>query len=191
MFAADRIMEERAREGGPIRVAMVGSGPLARVIALQLATDLPDVRLVAIADDDLEAARSVCAAAGLPASRIIESSFGLCSAIRAGECAVTQQWGLLCESDEIDAIIEAADAPARAAEVIRVASETGKHVIPTSVESGESAPDMPLRPTDRVEIVPVEVDATNFFDIVRAEDEGGAIAAPETGDRHQRPAAQA
>ena len=191
MFATDKIMEERAREGGPIRVAMVGSGPLARVIALQLATDLPDVRLVAIADDDLEAARSVCVAAGMPASRIIESSFGLCAAIRAGECAVTRQWGLLCESDEIDAIIEATDVPARAVDVIRLASETGKHVIPTSAEPEESARDVPPRPTDRVEIVPIEVDATNFFDIVRPEDDGGSMTSPETGDRHRRPAAQA
>jgi predicted homoserine dehydrogenase-like protein len=64
MHAAKRIVEERARKGGQIRVAMVGAGALARVIALQLATDLPEVRLVAIADRDLNAARGVYAAAG-------------------------------------------------------------------------------------------------------------------------------
>lgn len=191
MFAADKSVEKRAREGGPIRVAMVGSGPLARVIALQLATDLPEVRLVAIADDDLEAARGVSAAAGMPAPRVIESPFGLGAAIRAGECAVTQQWGLLCESDEIDAVIEAAGVPARAVGVIQLASAAGKHVISTSVEAGEGTPDMPARPADRVEIVSVEVDATNFFDIVRDEDEGKALASPETGDRQRRPGAQA
>lgn len=189
MFTAERIVEERAREGGPVRVAMVGAGPLARVIALQLATDLPEVRLVAIAHENLDAARGVCAAAGIPAPRVIESHFGLCSAIAAGECAVTQDWRLICEAGEIDAIIEAADIPAHGADIVRLASSTGKHVIPTSAESAEGAQEILNHPADRIELVRVEVDATNFFDIVRSGDDGKPVG-PGTDDP-QRPAAQA
>lgn len=189
MFTIDRFVEERARDGGPIRVAMVGAGPLARVIALQLATDLPDVRLVAIADEDLDAARRVCAAAGMPVPRVIESPFGLSSAIRTGECAVTQKWRLLCESDEIDAVIEAAGSPAMGADVIEAASATGKHVIPTSGDPAEGPQRTERRP-DGIELVRVEVDATNFFDIARPEGEETS-AAPKTESPDQRPAAQA
>lgn len=190
MLSADGILNERAREGGPIRVAMVGAGALARVIALQLATDLPEVRLVAIADGDLNAARGVFAAAGLPAPRIIESPFGLCAAIGAGEFAVTQNWRVLCESDEIDAIIEAVGAPEHAADVIRLASETGKHVIPTSLETGENTPETPQQPTDRIELVTVNVDATNFYDIAQSGNEE-TPAAGEEDKRCHRPAARA
>ena len=191
MHAVDRIVEERAREGGPIRVAMVGAGALARVIALQMATDLPDVSLVAIADQDLNAARSVYAAAGMRVPLVIESPFGLRAAIEAGECVVTQDWRLLCESDEIDAIIEAVAAPTHAVDVIQLASEAGKHVIPTSLEAGDGALESAQQqPAGRIELVPVEVDSTNFFDIARSGDER-APAAREEDERHQRPAARA
>lgn len=184
MFSVDRIVEERVRDGGPIRVAMVGAGPLARVIALQLATDLPEVRLVGIADDDLDAARHLCAAAGMPVPRVVESRFGLCSAIRAGDCAITQDWRLLCESEEIDAVIEATDAAAHASDAVRIAAESGKHVIPTSVTPDDNERD-PAR--DRIELVPVRVDATNFFDIVRSDDEGP----PGAFEADRRPSAPA
>lgn len=188
MSTQNGTFEERAREGGPIRVAMVGAGALARVIALQLATELPEVRLVAIAADDLNAARNVCAAAGMPVPRVIESPFGLCSALGAGECAVTRNWRLLCESDEIDAVIEAADVPAHGEDIIRMASQAGKHVVPTSVSGEDAGRQQPDRPADRIELVRVEVDATNFFDIARA-DEDGTSAIGETDSPPQQPSA--
>jgi hypothetical protein len=106
-----------------------------------------------------------------------------------GELAITQNWHVLCESDEIDAIIEAVGVPGHAADVIQLASETGKHVIPTSLESGGSAPESLPQPVDRIELVPVKVDASNFFDIARGGEEE-ASAAGEDG-RHQPPAARA
>lgn len=187
MFNVDKVLEERAREGGPVRVAMIGAGPLARVIALQMVTDMPGVRLVAIADDDLEPARRVYIAAGMPVPRVVESPFGLRAAIKAGEPAVTQNWRLLCDSDQIDAVIEATGLADHGAEVARAAAETGKHVIPTS-SGAEDRPEAPLKPaSDKVEVVRVEVDATNFFDILHT-DEEGASAPPQHSDAQERPA---
>lgn len=188
MFSHDRSIRERARQGGPIRVAMVGAGALARVIALQLATELPEVRLVAIAAEDLNAARTVCAAAGMPVPRVIESPFGLRAAVDAGECAVTRNWRLLCESGEIDAVIEAAEAPAHGAEVLEAALQAGKHVVPTSVSAAEAVQEPPDPPAGRIELVQVAVDGTDFFDIARS-DEDDTSAIGEAGSSPQRPSA--
>ena len=188
MLNHDRNIQERAREGGPIRVALIGAGALARVIALQLTTELPEVRLVAIAAEDLAAARNVCAAAGMAVPRVVESSFGLGAAIGAGECAVTRNWCLLCESDKIDAIIEAADVPAHGAEVIRAATQAGKHVVATSLSLAEAQQERPNPPADRIELVPVAVDGSNFFDIVRRDEDGLSIPG-ETGSLPRRPSA--
>ena len=48
--AVDTVLTERERDGNPVRVAMVGAGVTARMIALQLATPIPGMRLVAIAN---------------------------------------------------------------------------------------------------------------------------------------------
>lgn len=48
--AADTVLAQRESDGNPVRVAMVGAGVTARMIALQLATPIPGMRLVAIAN---------------------------------------------------------------------------------------------------------------------------------------------
>lgn len=188
MTRIDSVLEY-APESGAIRVAMIGAGPLARVIALQVATDLPGIRLVAIADEDLDSARRVYAAAGAPVPRVIESPFGLRSAINAGEPAVTRNWRLLCESDQIDAVIEAVEAAEHCAEILRAASETGKHIIPTSIDSDDGLDIARKVPAGKVETALAEVDATNFFDIFPVE-KTEASTTPRYGDAHGPPAGQ-
>ena len=46
----DTALHEREATGRPIRVGMVGAGATGRAIALQLATPVPGIRLVAIAN---------------------------------------------------------------------------------------------------------------------------------------------
>ena len=51
MATFDIALREREQEGKPIRVALVGAGVTARMIALQLAAPgVPGIRLVAIAN---------------------------------------------------------------------------------------------------------------------------------------------
>ena len=50
MIAVDELLRQRAREGKPIRVGLVGAGAAARMIAVQLLTPVDGIRLVAIAN---------------------------------------------------------------------------------------------------------------------------------------------
>lgn len=134
MIIVDKALEQRHREGRPIRVAMIGAGFMARGIALQIATAVPGIRLVAIANRSLEPARRAYIEAGQPMPRVVESAFGLHAAIAAGEPAITENWQLLCESDEIEAVIEVTGSIDYAAAAVCAAIEHGKHVILMNAE---------------------------------------------------------
>jgi predicted homoserine dehydrogenase-like protein len=60
VIAADTVLAKRESEGNPVRVAMVGAGVTARMIALQLATPVPGMRMVAIANRTVEKATRAC-----------------------------------------------------------------------------------------------------------------------------------
>ena len=56
MVIADRAMQDREREGRPVRVGVVGAGVTGRLIALQLLTPPPGIRLVAISNRNVDRA---------------------------------------------------------------------------------------------------------------------------------------
>ena len=85
MIIVDNALEERRREGNPVRVAMVGAGFMGRGIALQILSAVPGMRLVAIANRHVGKAheawtrrsapgatpsrRTRCSSPGIPRSR--------------------------------------------------------------------------------------------------------------------------
>ena len=123
MLIIDKALRERAGAGRPIRVGMVGAGFMGRGVALQIATAVPGMRLVAIANRHLDAARRAYAEAGQGEGRAVETPDALHAAIAAGQPAVTEDWRLLCDAPEIDAILEVTGAIDYAAEVVTAAIE--------------------------------------------------------------------
>ncbi|HEX6958883.1 MAG TPA: Gfo/Idh/MocA family oxidoreductase [Ferrovibrio sp.] len=121
-------------EKGSIRVGLIGAGFMARGIALQIITAVPGIQLVAIANRRLEPARQAFTDAGQAVPRTVDSAFGLRAAIAAGAPAVTENWRLLCEAEEIEAIIEVTGSFDHAAAVVCAAIEHGKHVILMNAE---------------------------------------------------------
>ena len=61
MIILDRALEERHREGNPIRVAMVGAGFMAHGIALQILTAVRGMELVAISNRHVDRAKDAYA----------------------------------------------------------------------------------------------------------------------------------
>lgn len=53
MIIVDTALARRAAAGNPVRVGMVGAGYMARAIALQILTAMPEIRLVAISNRTL------------------------------------------------------------------------------------------------------------------------------------------
>jgi predicted homoserine dehydrogenase-like protein len=129
MIIVDKALERRRAMHRPIRVAMVGAGFMGHGIALQIATAAPGIRLVAIASRRLEQAADAFAGAGSPNARPVASRQALRAAIESGRPAITTDWRLLCEAEQVDALLEVTGSIEFAAQVVSAAIDNGKHVL--------------------------------------------------------------
>ncbi|MDQ3777506.1 MAG: NAD(P)-dependent oxidoreductase [Actinomycetota bacterium] len=134
MIIADRALEERAKAGDPVRVAMIGAGFMGRGIALQIVSAVPGMRLVAIANRTLEKAREAFALAGAEDVVHVESEASLSAAIAGNRYAITEDPLLLARQPEVEAVIEVTGAIEDAALAVLTAIEHGKHVILMNAE---------------------------------------------------------
>jgi predicted homoserine dehydrogenase-like protein len=137
---------------------MVGAGFMGRGVALQIATAVPGMRLVAIANRHLAAARRAYAEAGQGEGRPVQSLSELDAAIEAGQPAVTEDWRLLCDTPHIDAVLEVTGTVDEAAAVACRAIAGGKHVVLMNAElDGTVGPLLKVR-ADRAGVVYTNVD---------------------------------
>jgi predicted homoserine dehydrogenase-like protein len=134
VIIVDRALEERHREGNPIRVAMVGAGFMGRGIALQILTAVPGIRLVAIANRTLENAERAYTEAGADEVVTVPDENELSKAVAAGRYAVTDDPLLVARQPEVEALIEVTGAVEDGARVVLTAIEHGKHVILMNAE---------------------------------------------------------
>jgi predicted homoserine dehydrogenase-like protein len=134
MIIVDTALEERRRSGNPIRVAMVGAGFMGRGIALQILSAVPGMRLVAIANRNIEKAHRAYAEAGAEDVVEITDEAGLEEALGAGRYAVTQDPLLLARHPQVEALIEVTGAVENGARAVSTAIGHGKHVILMNAE---------------------------------------------------------
>ena len=134
MIVIDRELERRHADGRPVRVAMVGAGFMGRGIALQIATAVPGMQLVAIANRTLDRARDAYALGGAENVRLVESAAQLEQAIREGRPAVTDDALLVAQAEQVDAVIEVTGTVELAARVALAAIDAGKHVVLMNAE---------------------------------------------------------
>jgi predicted homoserine dehydrogenase-like protein len=133
MIVVDRELARRHEQGRPVRVAMVGAGFMGRGIALQIATAVPGMELVAIANRTLARARDAYALGGQDAS-VVDSPEELEEAIHAGRPAVTEDLLLVARAEQVEAVIEVTGTVELAARVTLAAIEAGKHVVLMNAE---------------------------------------------------------
>jgi len=95
MVIVDTALEQRAKAGNPVRVAMVGAGFMAHGIALQIASAVPGMTLVAISNRTLENARDAYAKAGIDRVEVVETVSRLEDAIQCGKHSITSDPMLL------------------------------------------------------------------------------------------------
>jgi predicted homoserine dehydrogenase-like protein len=114
---------------------MIGAGFMGRGIALQIATAVPGMELVAIANRSLEGARRAFDEAG-QGDRVcvVESLTDLEGAIKSAKPAITEDPYLICRAENIDAIIEVTGTVEHAAALVLEAIRHGKHVIAMNAE---------------------------------------------------------
>jgi predicted homoserine dehydrogenase-like protein len=158
MIIVDKALQERAAAGRPIRVGMIGAGFMARGVALQIATAVPGMRLVAIANRRIGPAFQAFAEAGQENVLQVETAGALRAAIAQGQPAVSEDWRLLCAAEEIDAILEVTGSTEHAAHVVSTAIANRKHVVLMNAELDGTVGPLLKQHADAMGVVYTNVD---------------------------------
>ncbi|HEY9771470.1 MAG TPA: Gfo/Idh/MocA family oxidoreductase [Coleofasciculaceae cyanobacterium] len=134
MIIVDRALQECLAARNPVRVAMTGAGFMGRGIANQIINSVPGMKLVAIANRHLEGAKKAYTEAGVEQVEEVETVAALEQAINQGKYAITEDPKLLCQAEQIDALIEVTGTIEYAAEIVMEAIANRKHVILMNAE---------------------------------------------------------
>lgn len=134
MVIVDTALEKRQREGNPIRVALVGAGYMGRGIALQMISCMVGMRLVAISNRTVADAERAYSQAGVTSVRFVESGSQLEDAIARDQYAITDNPMLLCQAENVDAVVEVTGEVEFAAAVVMEALRYHKHVVLNDAE---------------------------------------------------------
>lgn len=133
MIIVDKALEKRQREGRPIRVGLIGAGYMGRMIAAQFLTPLVGMRLVAIANRNLDRAAAAWGESGNGARRA-DCLQSLDAAVERGLPAIADDPRLLCEAGNIDVLIECTGDVEFGARVALAAIAGRKHLVLVNAE---------------------------------------------------------
>jgi len=106
-MSVDTALRLREDSHNPIRVGLVGAGPMGRSIALQLATPVPGIRLVAIANRTLATGERALREAEITDWVRVDSAAAADEAIARGRTVLTDNASVIASCPSIDIIIEA------------------------------------------------------------------------------------
>ncbi|KYC35916.1 NAD(P)-dependent oxidoreductase [Scytonema hofmannii PCC 7110] len=134
MIIVDRALQARAEALNPIKVGMIGAGFMGRGIANQITNSVPGMKLVAIANRNVDAAGRAYSEAGVENYKVVSSVGELENAIANDGYAVTEDAMLLCRAEGIDALIEVTGAVEFGTHVVMEAIAHHKHVIMMNAE---------------------------------------------------------
>jgi len=125
-------LRQRAAEGRPIRVGLIGAGKFGSMYLAQI-PNTPGVHLMGIADLSPEAARANLRRVGWPAERTAAKS--LADAQQHGHTHIGEDWRALVQHPAIDVVVECTGHPIAAVEHCLAAFANGKHVVNVTVEA--------------------------------------------------------
>ena len=130
----DIALQELEKTGRPIRVGLVGAGPSARAIALQLGTPVPGIRLAAMANRTLVNGTRSFQEAGIARWQHAASVQEVAAAISSGIPALVDNGLLLTTCPAIDIIVEATGTIDYATSIVLNAFAHKKHVVLVNAE---------------------------------------------------------
>ncbi|WP_310583238.1 Gfo/Idh/MocA family oxidoreductase [Deinococcus sp.] len=133
MIIVDTALRQREAQDNPVRVGMIGAGFMGRGVANQIVNSVPGMRLVAVSNRTLAGAERAFLEAGLE-PQVVESLAALEDAVRSGVPAITQDASLLCQSGQIDALIDVTGDVEYGAQITLEAIAYGKHLITLNAE---------------------------------------------------------
>lgn len=134
MHLIDTALKQRADDRNPIKVGMIGSGFMARGIALQLIRYVKGFQLIGISNRHPDGATRCYVEAGVKNSTFAGSLLEFESNAARGNHSVVEDPMILCESKHVDVILEVTGAVEFGANVVCRAIENNKHVVMMNAE---------------------------------------------------------
>lgn len=125
-------LQQRAADGKPIRVALIGAGKFGSMYLAQVPRT-PGVHLAGIADLSPENAKANLARVGWQPERTQAAS--LADALKTGATHVGSDWQALVRHPAIDVVVECTGHPIAAVDHCLEAFAHGKHVVNVTVEA--------------------------------------------------------
>ena len=129
MIIIDTALQKRHDSGNPIRVGLVGAGFFGQAVAYQIENHITGMKVAAISNRTRAKAGEAYNKAGISDISTVNTVVQLEESIAKGRSAVTDDYTLLCQAENIDAIIEASTDIEFSAHVALNAIKNQKHVV--------------------------------------------------------------
>lgn len=127
-----RLLVERHRKSGPIKVGAIGAGKFSSMFLTQ-ALHVPGLHVVGVADLSPDRARAALARTGWPSERYVASSFG--EALRTGGTHVSDSADELIDVPGLEVVLEITGDPIVGSYHAVRAIDAGRHVVMVNVEA--------------------------------------------------------
>ncbi len=134
MIVIDKALEKLEKARKPIRVGLVGFGFAGQGVAMQLLEGISGIRLVAISNRTLANTKKGLKLLMADKYKIVNTPSELKSAVSSKSLAVTTEFKLLCESKDIDVIVEATGEVEFGAQVSMETLKNKKHLVLLNAE---------------------------------------------------------
>lgn len=134
MIIIDKFLEERDRDGNPIRVAVTGAGFINRGMTNRIVNHTVGMDMPVIVNRTPENAVRCFKEAGIDDPVAVSTAAELTAAIEAGKHAYTEDISVATECGLIDVVIEGTGTIHYAATVVETSIAAGKHVVMLNAE---------------------------------------------------------
>src|SRR5262245_35507646 len=134
MLLVDRALNERQKQGKPIRVGIVGAGFMSQGLTNQIAHSTPGRRVVAVSNRKPARALEVLRYSGFDNARLVNNQSAFDLDIEAGRAAATEDALLVARSDHVDVVVDATGSVEFGAHIVLEAFKHGKDVVLMNAE---------------------------------------------------------
>lgn len=134
MIIVDNALKEREKNNNPVKVGLIGAGYMGRGTALTIERSVPGMKVAALYNRTISKAEKAFKQAGVSGFKQVAGVQELEQIINEGGYAITDDISLICQSENIDVIIEATGQIEFGTEVTLKAIENKKHVVLMNAE---------------------------------------------------------